>query len=240
MKKITLVLLVLFSSYYAKAQDEIQTVRILYNVEYIQSPQKQFELQSRVYKSDYMKKTIIGTFLKTKPITSILEIDNGISLYRNSYEDLDDQNDGKPGINMSLPLGGRGVYYQDTNEEEYFQKAKNMAMQEELVLYKKKKWEILEEEKEILGYTCKKAVHINKYNYKTYVWFTEEIPFSNGPKMLFGLNGVILEIEKERRVFKAKKIEINPKDILITKPKAKFKTTAEEKEKMFRTIMSEN
>lgn len=224
-----------------KSDKEIKTVRILYHVEYIQNPQKYFEAQTKVYTSDYTRESVLGTFLKTKPITSILEIDNGISIYKNSDKDEADADDGTPGINMSLALGGRGLYYIDTKSGEYFNKAKNMAMIDELIYHKKKEWKVVDEEKYILGYKCKKAIHLNKYKTETVVWFTEEIPFSNGPKMLFGLNGVILEIEKKKnRVFKAKKIEINPKDIYIVKPEAELKTTAEEKEKIFKKIMEEN
>jgi GLPGLI family protein len=58
------------------------------------------------------------------------------------------------------------------------------------------KWEILDESKEILGYSCKKAKTQN-YGTDIYAWFTDEIPISDGPSLYNGLPGLILKIENK-------------------------------------------
>jgi GLPGLI family protein len=58
------------------------------------------------------------------------------------------------------------------------------------------KWEILDETKEILGYSCKKAKTQN-YGKDIYAWFTDEIPISDGPYLYNGLPGLILKIENK-------------------------------------------
>jgi len=53
-------------------------------------------------------------------------------------------------------------------------------------------WKLEPEQKEILGYSCNKAVASYKGRIWT-VWFTGEIPIDSGPWLLSGLPGLILE-----------------------------------------------
>ncbi|MPS63972.1 MAG: hypothetical protein DI622_15660 [Chryseobacterium sp.] len=56
----------------------------------------------------------------------------------------------------------------------------------------KTNWTFINEIKKIQGYTCKKAV--GKYNHKTItVWYTEEVPISEGPYTFKNLPGLVLE-----------------------------------------------
>ena len=61
-------------------------------------------------------------------------------------------------------------------------------------------WQIMNEHKSILGYKCQKA--ISKYRGRTWiVWFTPEIPISEGPWKLYGLPGLILQADDQKNEF---------------------------------------
>lgn len=66
--------------------------------------------------------------------------------------------------------------------------------------YTRPLWEILPETAEICGYTCRKAV-ANYLGRTWIVWFTEEIPISVGPWLLWGTPGLILKAEDEQFFF---------------------------------------
>lgn len=62
------------------------------------------------------------------------------------------------------------------------------------------KWEIKNENKTILGYKCQKA-ETNYRGRNWIVWFTPEIPISDGPWKLYGLPGLILQAEDKKDEF---------------------------------------
>lgn len=71
------------------------------------------------------------------------------------------------------------------------------------------------DEKEILGYKCKKAVTI--FNKREYIaWYTSSIPISEGPYRFKGLPGVILDIQDTKGYDKFKAIAITKKQIEIS------------------------
>ena len=71
------------------------------------------------------------------------------------------------------------------------------------------------DEKEILGYKCKKAtITFNKRQYVA--WYTNGIPISEGPYRFKGLPGTILEIQDINGYDKFKAIEIIKKQVEIS------------------------
>lgn len=61
-------------------------------------------------------------------------------------------------------------------------------------------WEMLAEEKEILGYNCNSAK--TKFRGREWtVWFTTDIPYSYGPWKFSGLPGVILKATDSKNLF---------------------------------------
>ena len=82
-------------------------------------------------------------------------------------------------------------------------------------------WEISEEKQEILGYNCQKAV-AQYYGREWTVWFTTEIPFSDGPWKLHGLPGLILQAEDAAREFIFTCIELRETKASIAIAKKKY------------------
>lgn len=80
-----------------------------------------------------------------------------------------------------------------------------------------KGWKLVQGEKEIAGFVCKKAINkkFNKRtgNYYTYTaWYTQDISSPFGPVGIGGLPGVILELKKGKGyTFTAQKVEFDMK-----------------------------
>ncbi len=79
-------------------------------------------------------------------------------------------------------------------------------------------WQLINEKKEINGYTCYKATSFNviKYGEKVFkhpitAWFCPEIPYSFGPNGYGNLPGLILELQVRNVVYGVKKIEFDSK-----------------------------
>lgn len=95
---------------------------------------------------------------------------------------------------------------------------------------KRYKWEMTGEQKNILDYTCQKAIY--KDTSKTVVaWYTSQIPVSAGPSAYAGLPGIILELDinEGSQLITATKIALKVLDKeSITKPKKGKKVSEEE------------
>ncbi|WDO14235.1 GLPGLI family protein [Flavobacterium sp. WW92] len=119
-------------------------------------------------------------------------------------------------------------------------------------------WQLLNETKKIGNYTCYKAVSVipvTKEDMEEYekmkkkksegttqlftvsepkertitVWYTPEIPISQGPGEYWGLPGLIMEVNDATTVVLCSKIILNPKDkITIKVPKSGKKVTKKE------------
>ncbi|WP_282040976.1 GLPGLI family protein [Winogradskyella flava] len=113
----------------------------------------------------------------------------------------------------------------------------------------KTSWNISEETKVILGFTCNKATKIQDINHrkkitgkdkvttkvksKTTVWFTTEMPAKLGPAQYNGFPGMVLEVENYAVKIIAEKISLNPDVVIdINKHKDKKIITSEEHKKI--------
>jgi len=82
------------------------------------------------------------------------------------------------------------------------------------------KWQLHNESKKILDYSCKKATV--KYRGREFVaWYTTEVPINNGPYVFEGLPGLILELEDSQNKyhFTAVGIDKKPMDIYLRNDK---------------------
>lgn len=159
--------------------------------------------------------------------------------------------------------GGGGKTYKNIKErtqiveEDFF--GKEFLVTDSLKTWK---WELKEETKKIGSYTCYKAIHITPVtadDLKQYedlkkqqetskttffvmdepkerittVWYTPEIPVSQGPGEFWGLPGLILEASYDETTILCSKVVLNPKSKNeIKKPKKGKKVTKKEYESL--------
>ncbi|MEG1668039.1 GLPGLI family protein [Chryseobacterium sp.] len=86
------------------------------------------------------------------------------------------------------------------------------------------KWQLHNESKKILDYSCKKVTV--KYRGREFIaWYTTEVPINNGPYVFEGLPGLILEIEDSQNKyhFIAVGIDKKPMDIYLRNDKEIFR-----------------
>ncbi|MBO6183274.1 MAG: GLPGLI family protein [Chryseobacterium sp.] len=90
------------------------------------------------------------------------------------------------------------------------------------------KWQLHNDSKKILDYSCKKATV--KYRGREFTaWYTTEVPINNGPYVFEGLPGLILEIEDSQNKyhFTAVGIDKKPMDIYLRNGKEILKISRE-------------
>lgn len=103
----------------------------------------------------------------------------------------------------------------------------------------KMNWKLLNEQREILGYTCMKATLETEEGWTT-AWYTPQIPVPNGPNNWGGLPGMILELDANdgKNIYVA--TEYSPTDkVEISIPDDGKKVSEEEFEKLREQKMKE-
>lgn len=120
-------------------------------------------------------------------------------------------------------------FYVDDNE--YIQQ--RTLLEQEYLIKKpsyKQEWTLVEETKEILGYTCYKATRTINDMGKTPViaWYAPDLPFAYGPLGHHGLPGLILEIiQKEKLIYYATEIDFES-DVYVFKPSTGYEMSQED------------
>jgi len=152
--------------------------------------------------------------------------------------------------------GGSDIMYKNVKEHRYTNQTEMMGKR---FLIKDsletRAWELTGETKTIGQYTCYKAIFKDEFKTTTFteegeikeimkprvttVWYTPQIPISNGPSDYFGLPGLILEVNDGQLTLICSKIVLNPDEIIeIVEPdkgkeisQEEFDTTREKKTK---------
>ncbi|WOC39614.1 GLPGLI family protein [Polaribacter sp. HL-MS24] len=139
-------------------------------------------------------------------------------------------------IKLSKLLGGgNGIFYTNRKlNKTYHQK----EFQSEVFLIEQEiisDWKLTQEKKIIGKFTCFKATKNDTYvgssgnliTKNITAWYTTEIPYSYGPLKYNGLPGLILELENDKAIFYATKIDLFKKNMIeiIKKPKKGIKIT---------------
>lgn len=203
--------------------------------------------------NDALQKQIEEQMRKSSQKTYNLYFNSKESLYKQEAQ-LSAPEASNTGINFSFGEGKEALYKniqekRYTEQKDFFNKT--FLISDSLKI---PNWEMLDEQKSIGTYTCYKAIwrqertvdKLDKETGKfkptldtliTTVWYTPEIPVSNGPQKLFGLPGLILEVQHGKLTIACSEVVLNTDEkIQITAPKkgkrvdyAKFKKIQDKK-----------
>ena len=194
--------------------------------------------------TDAMYKQMIQRMKKQFQKTYLLTFDKNSSIYQQEAE-LDKPQIGG-GLKMSFGNSGSDVFYKNIKDQNYIDKkeklGKKFLIKDSIV---KIKWQLESESKYIGEYLCfratyKKQIPKDKFSFRNTnveedgesneevlkleerivtVWYTPQVPVSNGPAKYQGLPGLILEIHDGDLIVICSKIVMNPEDkIEITQP----------------------
>jgi len=176
--------------------------------------------------NDEYRNEALETIHESKPVDAYLVFNDSIGMYYvQAKDDIPewDNTDGFIAITPSntnviwLMAGGDNVFYTDWSRN-YNIRTFDALGYNNRIIKDIKTWNVTDETKEILGYTCKKA--ISKKNDKHVAWFTDAIPVKHGPNGTHGLDGLVLEFISHKFSYVATKVELNhPEADDITEPK---------------------
>jgi GLPGLI family protein len=217
--------------------------------------------------NDEMKKQMEEQMRKSLEKTYVLTFNKFESIFEEEKK-LESPNANSSGVMIKMENSDEGKTYKNikkkvlVRETEFF--GKEFLITDSLQNYQ---WKIEETSKKIGDYTCYKATFIvpvsekERKDYEEFkskqsdgktqlflmdepkeklitVWYTPEIPISNGPSNYWGLPGLILEVNFDRMTILCSKIIINPKEkVVIKEPKNGKKVTNEEYERLIEKQM---
>ena len=141
------------------------------------------------------------------------------------------------------------LYYKNFDEKKYINKrdlfGKKFIINEDLVKFN---WKMANEQKEIAGYTCMKAVTTNAKEQPVIAWFTASVSMPNGPDQYGGLPGLIIALDENNgeRYYELESIDFEAK-VIIEKPskgdkvsQKKYDEIAEQKRKEMQEMYGGN
>lgn len=173
-----------------------------------------------------------------------LEFNKYESVYKQEAK-LDTPQAPSSGISIKV-VQGDDIMYKNVKEQRYTNKTEIYG---KLFLIKdsltSRKWQLVNETKNIGEYTCYKAIFEDEYTTRTLteegefttvtkprtttVWYTPQIPVSNGPSNYFGLPGLVLEVNDGKLTLVCTKIVLNPEEAIeIVEPKKGKEVSQEE------------
>ena len=165
------------------------------------------------------------------------------SIYKQEQK-LDAPQPPSSGISIKI-VQGDDIMYKNIKERRYTNKTELYG---KLFLIKdsltSRTWQLVNETKNIGEYTCYKAIFEDEYTTRTFneegefttvtkprtttVWYTPQIPVSNGPSNYFGLPGLILEVNDGKLTLVCTKIVLNPEEVVEIAEPAKGKKVSQE------------
>jgi GLPGLI family protein len=267
MKKIVLVLCLLFANFFVKAQ-EFQGVAYYAS----QTQMKNFSISSNDI-TPSMKEEMMAKMKKAFEKTFILTFTKTESLYHEE-EKLEVPNPSNGGVQVTFSNGGSTKLYKNLKLQNYSTNqdifGKEFLIEDVLEQFD---WKLLNEQKVIGDYNCSKAqiiIPVSANDLKEYqdfkekqeknktaffslsepkervieAWYSTNIPVSNGPEKYWGLPGLILELHDGSTTLLCSKIILNPKEKTeIKAPKNGKRVSQKEfekiEEKKLKSMMNE-
>tara|TARA_R110002051_G_C8664347_1_gene489477 strand:+ start:266 stop:1054 length:789 start_codon:yes stop_codon:yes gene_type:complete len=143
-------------------------------------------------------------------------------------------------------LIGDGLFYSNIKDS-YLIEEKVTFDKKFLIKHEKINWILINEEKKIGDYLCKKATakktvvnSAGEFTTDLIAWYAPSIPLNFGPKNFNGLPGLILELTDRQMVYKVSKLELNSisKKYKVKIPKKGKLLTYEEYEKELKNLFN--
>jgi GLPGLI family protein len=173
------------------------------------------------------RQMILKYLMDSSEIYFSLIFNRNQSLFYAEKEKMENEGDNKMNF-TKISSGSRNIYYNNIKTKEKFRQ--NLSFDKLLIELEPTKWTLTTEKKRIGKYICYKAMtnfslegRSGIMNRSVIAWYTIDIPVSFGIQNFDGLPGLTLELSIDKKtIFKAIKIELNPKEIIeIRKPKGK-------------------
>ncbi len=185
------------------------------------------------FNTEGMSPQMVANMPKTAENSMQLTFNKTESLYQKNpnFKEEVDPNDNRSRFFKRMRENVVSTYFKNRDKKIQLEQAtfmgKDFLVSSELTDFK---WKISAgEQKNILGYTCMKAYYKDSLH-NLVVFFTPQIPVSQGPDIYGGLPGLILEVQSANLHILAN--EIKPGDVVIKEPSKGSKMTKPEYEKM--------
>ena len=188
------------------------------------------------------KKNIVDLIAANSKDVEFELVFNDIESIYNKKEVL--KKDSDKSFNFTALLAGGDTTFYTNKQELQCIKAIEDGGTNFLISINPTKWTITNETKKIDNYICYKAftkiktlVNDEIREKKVIAWFTKEIPIFFGPKLYYGLPGLIIELYDNKLLLKVSKIELNiKKNIIIKRPSKGEKVTQKEYEEILKKM----
>lgn len=187
----------------------------------------QAQMNTAYYGEDYIKMIIDTAVIKNARVKSIIlsqqnALKKAISDDEIFYELIFSKNkshfraieflesDFNPNLSRALV---NGTFYNDLNKKIAVHEIEAFGTTHN-VKKKNTVWRITNEQKQIKGFNCYKAVgtqNLSNKKHNIIAWFTRDIPFNFGPKGYYGLPGLIVELEDKGRRIYIKELKLKDK-----------------------------
>ncbi len=161
----------------------------------------------------------------SKPVQYELTSSQGVSVYQQVGEEESME---QGNISVHIPKN-EDISYQNLNkkiqvEQKYFM-SRQFLIEEPLKNYD---WELSQETLKIGSYLCRKATLKNPKDEPVTAWFTMDVPTNFGPRMYYGLPGLIIKLESGDLKIEAVKITPSKESLNLERPnKGKHVSEAE-------------